>query len=332
MEYSFVAVSGFGKSGSGACVDILKEFDYIGGMDREFRIAKDPYGLVDLESSLVLNWEFVRHNTAINDFINYCKMLGRNEGLFTKTGKDFNNLLDVNFLNETEKYIDKITDFRYCGDTLLQRYNLTVKELLIQRVRSKFKLDNKSYMYFAKPTKDEFLIETNNYIRNIFNNFAHNNNLKVVVLDQAIPPNNISQTIKYFNKSKLIIVDRDPRDIYATMFKEKKLLGSDDPHSVSFEKYSVWHKSVRSQSQNDLSDPDLNTNILRLRFEEFFADYNLTINRIKEFLGINFLHRDKGFRFSPDTMKKHVGIWKTLPDQYTMSRIKEEFKDDLFQD
>jgi hypothetical protein len=46
MKYSFVAVSGFGKSGSGACIDILKEFDHIGGLDREFRIAKDPCGLI----------------------------------------------------------------------------------------------------------------------------------------------------------------------------------------------------------------------------------------------------------------------------------------------
>jgi hypothetical protein len=332
MKYSFVAVSGFGKSGSGACIDILKEFDHIGGLDREFRIAKDPCGLIDLESSLISNWEFVRHNTAINDFIDYCQMLGRNEGLFTKTGKGFSDSLGISFLSETERYINRITDFTYYGDTLLQRYNLTVKELLIQRMRSKFKLDNKKQMYFAKPTKDKFLIETNTYIRNLFNNFANNNNLKVVVLDQAIPPNNISKSIQYFNKSKLIIVDRDPRDIYATMFKEKRLLGADSPHPVSFEKYSVWHKSVRHQSQNDISNSDLDANVLRLNFESFFVDYDITIDRIKEFLGVDFPHRDKGMRFSPDTMQKYVGIWRTLPDQYTISRIKEEFIDSCFLD
>jgi hypothetical protein len=259
-------------------------------------------------------------------------MLGRNEGLFTKTGKGFSDSLGISFLSETERYINRITDFTYYGDTLLQRYNLTVKELLIQRMRSKFKLDNKKQMYFAKPTKDKFLIETNTYIRNLFNNFANNNNLKVVVLDQAIPPNNISKSIQYFNKSKLIIVDRDPRDIYATMFKEKRLLGADSPHPVSFEKYSVWHKSVRHQSQNDISNSDLDANVLRLNFESFFVDYDITIDRIKEFLGVDFPHRDKGMRFSPDTMQKYVGIWRTLPDQYTISRIKEEFIDSCFLD
>ena len=38
-NFDFICVSGYGKSGSGACVDILKEFDYIDGLDKEFRIV-----------------------------------------------------------------------------------------------------------------------------------------------------------------------------------------------------------------------------------------------------------------------------------------------------
>ncbi len=68
MSVDFICVSGYGKSGSGACIDLLKEFEYIGGIDNEFRMAKDPGGLLDLENSLVSNWEFVRHNVAIDDF------------------------------------------------------------------------------------------------------------------------------------------------------------------------------------------------------------------------------------------------------------------------
>ena len=332
MNYSFVAVSGYGKSGSGACVDILKEFEYIGGLDREFRIAKDPFGLIDLESSLVSNWEFVRHNTAIHNFIDYCNMLGRNEGLFTKTGKGFSDLLDVNFLNETNRYIESITDFKYFGDTLLQRYNLSVKELLIQRLRSKLKLANKKQMYFSKPSKDKFLSATNFYIRNLFDNFANKNNLKVIVLDQAIPPNNISKSILYFNNPKIIIVDRDPRDIYATMILEKRLLGADIANSDSFEKYLIWHKSIRQQSTSDINNPDLDGNILRLNFESFFVDYDNTLKRIKEFLSVDFYHKDKGLRFSPDTMQEHVGIWRNFSDQYTISRIKEELIESCFID
>ena len=86
-ELRFIAVSGYGWSGSGACIDILREFKGVNGPNNEFRIIKDPYGLLDLENSLVDNWDFVRHDVAIKDFLKYCKVLGRGAGLFKKKNK-----------------------------------------------------------------------------------------------------------------------------------------------------------------------------------------------------------------------------------------------------
>ena len=47
--FDFICVSGYGKSGSSACINLLKEFEFVDGPDKEFRIAKDPHGLIDLE-------------------------------------------------------------------------------------------------------------------------------------------------------------------------------------------------------------------------------------------------------------------------------------------
>ena len=54
---NFVSISGYGWTGSSACIDILHEFKGFGALKGEFRIAKDPYGLIDLENSLVHNWD-----------------------------------------------------------------------------------------------------------------------------------------------------------------------------------------------------------------------------------------------------------------------------------
>jgi hypothetical protein len=62
------------------------------------------------------------------------------------------------------------------------------------------------------------------------------------------------------------------------------------------------------------------------------VDYDNTLESIKEFLGVDFYHKDKGSRFSPDTMQEHVGIWRKIPDQYTISRIKEELIECCFID
>jgi hypothetical protein len=324
MACKFICVSGYGKSGSGACVNLLKEFEYIDGLDREFRIVKDPYGLIDLEHSLVNNWDFVRHNTAINDFLNYCRMLARDDGLFKEEGKNFSKLLNIDFVKETERYIDSLVDFKYHGETLLHNYNLKAKDLFYKKIRSKLKMGNELPMYFARPSESEFLLQTTSYIDNLFSNYSANNNIKMVVLNQAISPGNISNAIKYFNSMKLIIIDRDPRDIYATMLKERRLLGGELSHSNVLDKYLIWHNAVRVRSEIDIANSNLEKNILRIQFEDFFTDYNKVLEKIKNFIGIDFIHKNKGSRFSPEKINEYVGIWRDLQDQSAISRISEE--------
>jgi hypothetical protein len=329
-NFDFICVSGYGKSGSGACVDLLKEFEYIGGIDKEFRIVKDPCGLLDLELSIVDNWEFVRHNTAINDFLEYCSMLSRKDGVLKKVGKNFNELLFIDLMNESMKYIDRISDFTYFGDTLLNRYRLNALQSFKHRLKSKFNFNNAVPMHFSQPSSEKFLMETNLYLRNIFENYAKNNKLYKVVLDQAISPVNFKKTLRYFDNAKMIIVDRDPRDIYVTMINEKRLLGSDVLNKNSVAKYVKWHHAVRKQTAQDIDDAFMQDKVLRLNFEDFFIHYEETIEQIKEFLEIDYSHKYKGTKFKRDNINHHVGIWKHTTEQDAMSHIKEELGEYCF--
>jgi hypothetical protein len=326
-NFDFICVSGYGRSGSSAYVDLLSEFEYIDNPGKEFRIAKDPNGLLDLELSIVDNWEFIRHNTAINDFLEYCSMLGREDGVLKMVGKDFNNILDVNFIKESEKYIDRINDFMYYGDTMLNRYHLNALQSFKQRIRSKFGLGNAVPMYFAHPCKDKFLTETRQYLRSIFENYASNKNIYKIVLDQAIPPTNIKKTLKYFNNAKLIIVDRDPRDIYSVMVNEKKFLGADRFGDDSVDKYIAWHKAVRKKKKQDTDEKFIKNSVLRLNFEDLFFHYSETIKIIKEFLNIDFVHEKENIKFKRESINEHVGIWKNMPDQGIMLHIEKELSD-----
>ena len=329
-NFDFICVSGYGRSGSSACVDLLKEFEYIDGPDKEFRIAKDPYGLLDLELSIVDNWEFIRHNMAINDFLEYCSMLSRKDGTLKRAGKNFSKILSVDFTKESTEYIKRITDFMYFGDTMLNRYYLNALQSFIQRLRSKFGLSNTALMYFACPSEDNFLIETRRYLRKLFENYAKNKKIYKIVLDQAISPINISKTLRYFDNAKLIIVDRDPRDIYATMINEKRLLGGDIMDKNSVYKYIAWHHAVRKKEIQDIDDSFMQDKVLRLNFEDFFLHYERTIGEIKKFLNIEFSHKEKGIRFNCEDIDKHVGIWKNVPQQDAMKKIGEELKKDCY--
>jgi len=329
-SFDFVCVSGYGRSGSSACIDLLKEFEFVDGPDKEFRIAKDPHGLLDLELSIVDNWEFIRHNTAINDFLEYCSMLGRGESIFKKVGKNFSDILYIDFMKESIEYVNRINNFTYFGDTLLHRYRLNALQSFKQRLNSKLGLSNAALMHFSRPTKERFLVETNRYLRRLFENYAANKNIYKVVLDQAISPTNIKKTLKYFDNAKLIIVDRDPRDIYATMLKEKCFLGADVINRDSVHKYIKWHRDVRKQVAQDIDDSFMQDKVLRLNFEDFFLHYERIIGEIKKFLNIEFSHKEKGIRFNYEDINKHVGIWKNMPQQDAMKKIGEELKKDCY--
>jgi len=329
-SFDFVCVSGYGRSGSSACIDLLKEFEFVDGPDKEFRIAKDPHGLLDLELSIVDNWEFIRHNTAINDFLEYCSMLGRGESIFKKVGKNFSDILYIDFMKESIEYVNRINNFTYFGDTLLHRYRLNALQSFKQRLNSKLGLSNAALMHFSRPTKERFLVETNRYLRRLFENYAANKNIHKVVLDQAISPTNMKKTLKYFDNAKLIIVDRDPRDIYATMLKEKCFLGADVINRDSVHKYIKWHRDVRKQVAQDIDDSFMQDKVLRLNFEDFFLHYERIIGEIKKFLNIEFSHKEKGIRFNYEDINKHVGIWKNMPQQDAMKKIGEELKKDCY--
>ncbi len=331
-NFDFICVSGYGKSGSSACINLLKEFEFVEGPDKEFRIAKDPHGLIDLELSLVDNWEFIRHNTAINDFLEYCSMLGRNDGVFRKAGKGFSEILHIDFMKESIGYINRINNFIYFGDTMLHRYRLNALQSFKQRLRSKFDLSNAAPMYFSRPNEEKFLMETRRYLRRLFENYAANKNIRKVVLNQAVSPTNIKKALKYFDNEKLIIVDRDPRDIYATMLKERSFLGADVISNDSMHKYIKWHRYVRKQIVHDIDSAVIQNKVLRLNFEDFFLHYNETIERIKEFLDIDFSHKDKGSKFKPESIRDHVGIWKGVPDQDVMLQIEKELSEYCYKD
>ena len=328
MTFEFTCVSGFGKSGSGACVSLLKEFEFIDGLENEFRITKDPYGLIDLEFSLLSDWEFVRHDRAINDFLAYCQMLGRDDGLFKKVGKGFSKKLNVDFVKESENYINQLTNFTYFGDTLLHRYRLSALESFIKRIRSKIGLSNEEPMYFSNPNSEIFLIETQKFIKNLFKNYANENSLKKVVLDQSVSPNNFFKSMSFFDTKKIIIVDRDPRDIFETMCRERRLLGADKKNTV--EKYIVWHKTIREKFEFEKQNNVSNIKILELRFEDFFVNYEVSISKLIDFLEIDYNHELKGSRFNPKFMTDYVGIWKNNKDQKSMEKIQNEFPESCF--
>ena len=321
-DFKFICVSGYGKSGSGAVISILNEFNQIGGIKKEFRIARDPMGLSYLHNEIIDNWEFVRHSKAIDNFLDYCLMLSRKETIFSKTGKNLSKILDLDFYEESQSFINAISNFSYFGDTLLNRYTSSRKDLIISRVKSKFKIPNTKKMYFACPDDDFFIVQVQSFMKKIFVKYSTKNNLKKVVLNQAISLKDIDRQLSYFKTNKLIIVDRDPRDIFATMLNEKRLLGGEVDPMIMAEKYIIWHRLLRKNIQ-----PNHKAEVLNIKFEKLFSDYDSEISSIKNFFDISTEHSRKFSLFNPKNYDCHIGIWRKIPNQKAVNKIYAELKE-----
>ncbi|MCB9211133.1 MAG: hypothetical protein H6609_17335 [Ignavibacteriales bacterium] len=323
MDTKFIAVSGFGWSGSGALIDLLKEYKGFDTLGFEFSLIKEPHGIMDLENYLLNNWEVLRHDKAIRDFLNYCKILARKSGKYQKYGHDFNNKLNINFYEESLKYVNKLTDFTYSGHTRILEYDLntlsTIKRKVFARITKKRLTEQ---MYFGKPSYDLFLAETKNYLKQIFNHFIKNKGIQNLILDQAIPTSNSHIALKYFDEVDFFIVDRDPRDIYVDMINNRSLLGTEFMNSnQDTSKYIKWHESLR--------DYAVNSNINIFRFEDIVFNTDNVIKRIENILNTKLIKTKKSF-FNSSNSSKNIGLWKTYPNKAEIKYIEDHLSKYIF--
>ena len=107
---------------------------------------------------------------------------------------------------------------------------------------------------------------------------------------------------------KVIIVDRDPRDLYVTskMFLTSGTIPIDTP-----EHFVEWFKWTREQSKIQ-QDSD---SILRVQFEDMIYEYERTRTKIVEFCGLgNLLCQKKKTIFKPDVSINNTQVWNRYPN------------------
>ncbi len=318
----FIIVAGYGWSGSSALVDFFKEFSGTIVPDVEFRLIKDPYGIKALETSLFNNWDFVNATAAIEDFLWITSRYAYTpKTLFSKPGLAYGTLLSKNFGELTRNYISSLTDFEYHNTSIHSTFKAKYFEYISKRIldylyrKSKGligKEDKGNTSYLAKPSEEKFIECTKEYIDKIFDGFPND---KIVVLDQAISPLHVD-CLKYFFDAKMIIVDREPTDIYVDLKNNNRLIGKELNSTRDSGKYVQWHNSIRfPYSDND--------RVFRITFEDLVLDYEKMTQKVKDFIGWNLGTQSKYSFFDPEVSKHNIdfGICEQCTkDEYSYIR------------
>ena len=314
-------------TGSSAITDLFSECRSVFSFgDYEYRFLQEPDGISDLEYNVVENNH--RHNTSdsIKRFLKYMDnnkkfgyggydIFGSNyELLVNKYVSDITELITFSWWNK-----DRIDKGRlFC---LIDRVYSFVRRMYSGGLRTEKKfslLQNHELGYFTAIEEQEFIEKTQLFVEELLDS-AMPDKRDFVMVDQMVPPTNIDRYVRYFKDVRVIVVDRDPRDLYL-LEKLYWQWGVIPVHKVS--DFVKWFEITRKHSDGSQDYSDC---ILRLKFEDLVYKYDETKERLFAFVGLNGNdHIDKKKYFNPSISIKNTNLFSRHPGYNNDIRYIEE--------
>lgn len=313
----FITCTSYYGVGSSAITDLFSEYENVFDFtNEEFRFVQDPDGISDLEYNLVEN--FNRHNSghALKRFKNLVDFYNGN--IFAPK---YRKILGSNWKDISYKYIDLLTDFTFHGYWMYDLYDKgifyysrkriinKIFKLTIWRTQPERQLNSMKDVITlcSAPTEDKFLSLTKAYIEELFESVCPKD--KIAMVDQILPPTNIKRYLRYFNDIKVVVVDRDPRDVWVL----EKYVWKDGviPHE-DVETFCKWFRYTRKHRTTD----NLHTETITfVQFEDLIFHYEETVSRLEKWAGFTSSeHILPRTRLNPDQSVKNTQTWLRLSD------------------
>lgn len=323
-----LGICGFGYSGSGAILDLLKESSKCEVCDSfEFSMTYKPDGLEDLEWHITQPSRYFSSDSAIRRFIQYKKRIA----------KRYDQYSNGQFSRLADEYIKKITTIKWYGSTSVHIYQSSWFEyiffqMLSRKLRSPFErkllpipfvFPPDITMYYSSISSSSFL----NYTIDFVSEFIHSirkTDRDVLVLDQPFSANNPQRTMRFFKLSKAIVVNRDPRDVYLLANKTIGMTANFIPRR-DVNLFIEYYKGLMSQVVQNASED----NILRINFEDLIYKNQPTVKSICDFIGVDDIGNETHFKpeksiNNTQLFLKYKGIEKEI------ERISTELSDYLY--
>ena len=318
-----IAVTGYFATGSGAVYNLLQEYASVddGGMsDFEHIFLYDVNGVFETVGRILYANSLYNSNAAINAFRREMRRLndidfGWFGGYRYRCGDQFMKII--------EDFIDEITEYRFDRDwyNTFQRRKHTPDRLLKDSIKvllGRLKLDhnfgtailmdpnNRGEYSFASPQKLQ--AATQRLIRRYIEVMYPTHGEKTVILNHMIQPPYVHHLPDYTpDELKLIIVDRDVRDLYVYN-KYTKVWGS-STFPTDLAAFIQFTRSYRATERRIECD-----RILRVHFEDLIYDYDRTVEKIETFVGLNPCdHTAKRTKFIPEKSIKNTQIFSMDP-------------------
>lgn len=287
---------GYGATGSSVLTDLLREYDGVQVYDAyEFTIAYRVDGLQDLEYHLMKQYaKNCSGDYAIKRFLEMSNCYKTPFIHKPCSGDEFKTL--------SREFIDGIVQLKYrgvdtadmlTGNVLRNIFAFASKKVFMPKFVEKithkpsFLWPCREMYYSIEP--ENFYDEARQYINKILKAMGADLS-KPICLDQPFEGNNPENSMKFFEDSYAVIIDRDPRDLYLefkyTNHPDGKFFPRTNVHD-----FTVYYKNMRK------NQVETSNRVLRIGFEEFIYEYEASVEKLEKFLGLKEHKRPKtGFK------------------------------------
>ena len=346
---NFLDISGYGHAGKGVLNDLLKEYDGFQVQKHlfEFNLLRIQGGLLDLCNNVYENWSPIRSDAGVERFRKLILRMGTTSSishlssLWTSTGFNYNSYFDDRFIEISNNYINKLVLFEGRKEWPYKAVEHNYHRVFIERLLRNINIKRNYDRNFLMVTYEKFLESTRNYLDELFC-VIKQENAHTIVMNNVTEPFFPKKSIDLFHSAKSIIVSRDPRDIYASLYVNN--YGYIPPH---LKKKNLWKQkesflftkdigkfiSQQKISLNAHKMYDDDNRILRVRFEDIILNYELEKKNILEFINPPIIrHISPKKYFNPDESSKNIGLWKQMKNSEEINRIKSELSEFCYQE
>lgn len=325
-----ISCASYYGSGSSAVTDLVGEYSGVKSLtEYEFRFLHDIDGVMDLEYHLVMNPN--RHNSG-HALKRFWRLSQFNAG--NRWDKRYSAFLGDNYLNLTQDYVDNLVDLKFPGYWFMDLYErgrfIYYYKSVASKIARKLHLSNyykmlpKEITYCAHPSEEKFLELTRKYVSGIIR-AANPENADFLMMDQLTPSSNIDRCLRYFDDNiRVVIVDRDPRDIYVlNKIVWKTTIVPTDP--IDFCKwYSYTHGCAEGQPLDQ-------NRVIKIQFEDLVYKYNEMVSVIEQFIGLNSANHERPFMgMNPKQSVKNTCLFRDFEPHYDIIYIEEHLKKYLY--
>lgn len=330
-----IVPTGYMGSGSSAITDLVAEFKDCQNEHKsyEYVLLHCPNGLFDLEDKLLVGNNAIRSDEAIRSFELQMKKLYDKK--FWWVG-NYKNIISPNFMKITNNFIMNIQEFNYQGYWYMHEEVNTkmffklllrkpLKILTLNKVKFNKILKYNDGMRISYIKDKDFYKYAHEYIYNIVEEISKGK--ENIILDQFLLPFNLFRVDNYFDdKLKVIVVERDPRDVFIInkyIWQDRQLCV---PFPLEVNEFCAFYIKMRESEKKCNSDK-----VFRVKFEDLIYNYDDKVKEIIKFLGFKESdHVNKKTRFIPELSIKNTQLFRKEQYQEESKIIEKKLMDYLY--